>query len=153
MKCCKSSNPLRRDGEEDVRRVIAEVRSQPFVKKETVTFISKEQAANSMREDLGDDSMLQDLPNMMRDVIKFNVQANYLSADSLLGWREQLMQDTTVAELYIEAASTGNAGKNLENLGLLALVLGVLLIFAAIALIHNTIRLALYSNRFIIKNQ
>jgi cell division transport system permease protein len=31
--------------------------------------------------------------------------------------------------------------------------LGILLIFAAVTLIHNTIRLALYSNRFIIKNQ
>jgi cell division transport system permease protein len=58
-----------------------------------------------------------------------------------------------VSDLYFEAANTSNIGNNIRSLGIITLSLGVFLIFAAIALIHNTIRLALYSNRFIIKNQ
>ncbi len=140
-------------GPADVERIVATVRQQPFVKSETITFITREQAAASMKEDLGDASLLQDLPELMRDVVRFNVQADYLNNDSMFNWREQLRADTMVADLYYEAATTGNVGPNLEKLGWITLALGFLLIFAAVTLIHNTIRLALYSNRFLIKNQ
>ena len=106
-----------------------------------------------MREDLGDERLIEDLPTMLRDVVRFNVRADYLNNDSLLNWRESLKQDTLVADLYFEAISTGNIGQNIENIGWITLGLGFLLIFAAVTLIHNTIRLALYSNRFMIKNQ
>jgi cell division transport system permease protein len=76
-----------------------------------------------------------------------------LKDENLARWREELRQDSAITELYFEAANVGNVGKNIENLGWVALGLGILLIFAAITLIHNTIRLALYANRFLIKNQ
>jgi cell division transport system permease protein len=139
--------------ESDVTRIIADVRSQPFVKAESVTFITRDQAAATMREDLGDERLIEDLPTMLRDVVRFNVRADYLNNDSLLNWRESLKQDSLVADLYFEAVSTGNIGQNIENIGWITLGLGFLLIFAAVTLIHNTIRLALYSNRFMIKNQ
>jgi cell division transport system permease protein len=139
--------------EEDVARIVANVRQQSFVKKESVTFITREQAAATMREDLGDDSMLEDMPDLMRDVVRFNVKAEYLDDQRLSEWREILRQDTLVSDLYFEASNTNNVGDNIRSLGIITLALGVFLIFAAIALIHNTIRLALYSNRFIIKNQ
>lgn len=138
---------------EEVPRIIAGIREQPFVKTETVTFITREQAAASMKEDLGDKSLLEDNPDLLHDVIRFNVKAEYLNDDSLSQWRETLRQDSLVADLYFEASNTGNVGRNIQNMGLIALILGVLLIFAAVTLIHNTIRLALYSNRFLIKNQ
>ncbi len=139
--------------QEDIARIIQEVRRQPFVKPETVTYITREQAAASMQEELGDESLLADIPNLMRDVVRFNVRADFFERDSLSQWREVLKQDTLVAELYVEAADTGNIGRNIENIGWLTLGLGFLLIFAAVTLIHNTIRLALYANRFVIKNQ
>lgn len=139
--------------QEEIPRIIAGIREQPFVKAETVTFVTREQAAAAMKEDLGDKSLLEDNPDMLRDVVRFNVRADWLNSDSLTRWREVLKQDTLIADLYFEAANTGNVGKNIQNLGLIALGLGFLLIFAAVTLIHNTIRLALYSNRFLIKNQ
>lgn len=139
--------------QEEIPRIIAGIREQPFVKAETVTFVTREQAAAAMKEDLGDKSLLEDNPDLLRDVVRFNVRADWLNSDSLTRWREVLKQDTLIADLYFEAANTGNVGKNIQNLGLIALGLGFLLIFAAVTLIHNTIRLALYSNRFLIKNQ
>jgi len=139
--------------QEDIARIIQGVRQEPFVKPESVTYITREQAAASMREDLGDESLLADIPNLMRDVVRFNVRADFFQKDSLIQWRTELKQDTLIAELYIEAADTGNIAKNIENIGWLTLALSFLLIFAAVTLIHNTIRLALYANRFVIKNQ
>ena len=139
--------------EAEVPGIIAAIRQQPFVKKETVTFITREQAMSDMKKELGENSLLEDNPDLLRDVIRFNVRAESLDSDSLLAWRETLRRDSLIADLYFEAANTGNVGKNIQNLGLIALGLGILLIFAAVTLIHNTIRLALYSNRFLIKNQ
>ncbi len=139
--------------QEEIGRVIQDLRQQPFVKPETITYITREQAAAIMREDLGDESLMEDIPNLMRDVVRFNVQAEFFQEDSLRQWRETLRQDTVISELYVEAANTSNIGRNIENIGYLTLGLGFLLIFAAVTLIHNTIRLALYTNRFLIKNQ
>ncbi|MCC6461732.1 MAG: hypothetical protein IT260_14755 [Saprospiraceae bacterium] len=139
--------------QEQVARIIGEIRQQKFVKTETVTFVTREQAAATMREDLGDESLISDVPNLMRDIVRFNVKAEFFQEDSLRQWRETMKQDTLIADLYVEAANTGNIGQNIEKLGWLTLGLGFLLIFAAVTLIHNTIRLALYTNRFLIKNQ
>ena len=138
---------------EEVGRIVRYVERQPFVKAETVKFIPRSQAMKLMQEDLGDESLLETTPDLLRDVVQFNVRADYLQDDSLSQWREELRQDTAVAELYFESANTGNVSRNIQNLGLVTLALGFLLIFAAITLIHNTIRLALYANRFLIKNQ
>jgi cell division transport system permease protein len=139
--------------QEDVARIVGEVRQHPFVKVETVKFITREQAAATMREDLGDASMLEDMPDLLRDVVRFNVHAKYLDDQQLQQWRETLRQDTLVSDLFFEAANTNNVSRNIRNLGMVSLVLGLLLVFAAVTLIHNTIRLALFSNRMLIKSQ
>lgn len=145
---------LRQDlPEEDVARLMDYVRSQSFVLPETVAFVSREEAAAIMQKDLGEESLLEQLPDMMRDVVRFNVQASYFQEDSLRTWRETIRQDSLVEDLFVEVANVGNVGQNIEKLGWIALALGLLLIFAAVALIHNTIRLDLYTNRFLIKNQ
>jgi cell division transport system permease protein len=139
--------------QEDIARIIRQIRQEPFVKTETVTYVTREQAAASMREDLGDESLLADLPNMMRDVVRFNVRADFFRQDSLKRWREELKQDTLIAELYVEAVETGNISRNLNLISAMTLGLALLLLVVAIVIIYNTIRLALYANRFIIKNQ
>jgi cell division transport system permease protein len=137
----------------EVARIVGIIRGQPFVKKETLTFITRDQAAATMRKDLGDETLLEDLPNLMRDVILFNVRADFLTPDSLAVWRTQMRQDSAVSELYFEAITAGSGEQNIQKISIFFLVLAFLLILGAIALIHNTIRLALYANRFVIKNQ
>jgi cell division transport system permease protein len=137
----------------DVNRIISIVRNAPFVKKESVRYITREQVAATMREELGDERMIADLPQLMHDVVRCNVKAEYLTPDSLSEWRTTMRQDSAVADLFFEAINVGQAGRNLANIGFGALILSIFLVLAAITLIHNTIRLALYANRFVIKNQ
>ena len=139
--------------ETEISRIVGYVRAQPFVKKESLTFITREQAAATMRKDLGDEALLADLPNLMRDVVRFNVKAEFLQADSLAEWRALMKSDSVVSDLHFEAFSAGNAEQNIKKIAWFMLGLALLLVFGAVALIHNTIRLALYANRFIIKNQ
>lgn len=137
----------------EAARIMDDIKSKPFVKSGSVSFITKAQAAADMKADLGNENMPSDVPDLLRDIVRFNVVANYLDRDSLAEWRNQLRQDTCVADMYLDAANTSNVDKNIENLGWITLGLGILLLFAAVTLIHNTIRLALYANRFVIKNQ
>ncbi len=139
--------------QEDLARIIRQIRQEPFVKPETVVYVTREQAAILMRQDLGDESLLADLPNLMYDVVRFHVRAEFLHSDSLRQWREALKRDTLISELYVEAIETGNISRNLSLIAGATLGLALLLFVVAVVITYNTIRLALYVNRFIIKNQ
>ena len=139
--------------ENEVSRLKGALATENFVRPGSVEFISRKQAALEMKNELGDTSMLADLPDLLYDVVRFNVRENWLAPDSLDLLRTQIRADSLVSDVYYEQNNTANIGKNLEKLGWLTLVIGILFIFVAITLIHNTIRLALYSNRFLIKNQ
>lgn len=123
-----------------------------FVKEGSVNFISKEEAVQLMQEEFGEDFLKLDLPNPFFDVITFNVKAAYLEKDSLQNIRSELLSYEAVNDVFYQESLTDNIGKNIRRLGFLALGISLFFIFVAVTLIHNTIRLALYSNRFLIKN-
>jgi Cell division protein len=68
--------------QEDLARIIRQIRQEPFVKPETVVYVTREQAATLMRQDLGDESLLADLPNLMYDVVRFHVRAEFFHSDA-----------------------------------------------------------------------
>lgn len=123
-----------------------------FVKEGSVNFISKEEAVELMQEEFGEDFLKLDLPNPFFDVITFNVKAVYLEKDSLQNIREELISYAAVNDVFYQESLTDNIGKNIKRMGFLALGISLFFILVAVTLIHNTIRLALYSNRFLIKN-
>jgi len=123
-----------------------------FVKEGSISFISKEEAVELMQEEFGEDFLKLDLPNPFFDVITFNVKAAYLEQDSLKNIRSELMTYDAVSDIFYQESLTDNIGKNIKRLGFLALGISLFFILVAVTLIHNTIRLALYSNRFLIKN-
>ncbi len=118
----------------------------------SVEFTSKEQAAEMMREDFGEDFLKLDLPNPLYDVFTFNVKAVYLAPDSLKAIRTRLIEQPGVVDVYYQEGLVNEIAENIRSVSLIALVVLAFFIFISIALIHNTVRLALYANRFLIKN-
>ena len=118
----------------------------------SVEFTSKEQAAEIMREDFGDDFLKLDLPNPLYDVITFNVKAAYLDSDSLKAIRQNLVEQAGVIDVYYQEGLVNEIAENIRSVSLIAIVVLIFFIFISVALIHNTVRLALYANRFLIKN-
>jgi cell division transport system permease protein len=137
----------------DEKRLEGVLKSKNFVRTGSVEFISRTDAAREMQNELGDTSMLADLPNLMYDIFRFNVSEKWLETDSLAAIRTEIKQDSLVSDVFYEQTNTANIGKNLKKLGWLVVAVGILFIFVAITLLHHTIRLALFSNRFLIKNQ
>ncbi|MCO6479643.1 MAG: ABC transporter permease [Phaeodactylibacter sp.] len=118
----------------------------------SVEFTSKEQAAELMREDFGEDFLKLDLPNPLYDVFTFNVKAAYLASDSLKAIRTRLIERPGVVDVFYQEGLVNEIAENIRSVSLIALVVLAFFIFISVALIHNTVRLALYANRFLIKN-
>lgn len=128
------------------------LQNQPYIREGSVEYVSKEEAAAMLREDFGEDFLKLDLPNPLFDVVTFNVKAQYMSPDSLANIQSAIRQDTLVAGVYYQENLVHDIASNIQALSWIALAVLGLFVVIALFLIHNTVRLALYANRFLIKN-
>ena len=135
-----------------ISNVLDTIRSVPFVKEGTTRFISKEEAISYLQEDFGDEFLALDLPNPLYDVITFNLQARYVESDRLSQVKNNFNKKDYVNDVYYQEGLVQVVASNLKKIGWFALALSILFLIVAVTLIHNTIRLALYANRFLIKN-
>lgn len=125
--------------------------NQSFIKEGSIAYTSKEKAAEEMKEELGDFSKYG-FQNPFRDVLHFNVTAERMTQKNLTTIKETLLTHKSVYNVYFQEAAIMAIEKNIRKVGLIMVGMGFLFLLVAITLIHNTIRLALYSNRFLIKN-
>jgi len=137
---------------EEVAHLEEELNGRPYFKAGSFNHIDKEEAAELMRDEFGDSFLKLDLPNPFYDVVTFNVQATYMHPDSLSAIQSEIRKAAYVNEVYYQENLVSDIARNLRKMGYAALGVGLFFIFVAVTLIHNTIRLALYSNRFLIKN-
>ena len=144
---------LKEDTTEDLREDLsARLAKTQYVKENSIQFISKEDGAELMRKEFGEEFILLDMPNPLYDVLTFNVRSQYMQPDSLSRIRDVVRELNAVSDVFYQESIAGDIINNIQKLSLIALALGIFLLFVAFVLIHNTIRLALYANRFIIKN-
>ncbi|MCB9285466.1 MAG: hypothetical protein H6563_15480 [Lewinellaceae bacterium] len=128
--------------------------SSDFLKAGSLRYISKEEGIQLLRDDFGSDFMETGLPNPLYDVFVFNVKSAFMHPDSLKNIRSDLMKTWyTVSDVYYQQGLIDTLARNLRRIGWVSLGISLFFIFVAFVLIHNTIRLALYSNRFLIKTQ
>ncbi|MEM1217001.1 MAG: permease-like cell division protein FtsX [Bacteroidota bacterium] len=125
----------------------------PFVRAGSVRFTSREDALALMSDELGEDLLSLDLPNPLYDVFTFNTPARYLAADSLAAIRELLLVQEGVSDVYYQESLVDQLASNISRISWILLGVAVLFVLLALTVIHNTIRLDLYANRFLIKTQ
>jgi len=133
-------------------RLIQHLENAPYIKTGSVDFLSKEDAAKDLIADLGDDFASLGFANPLHDAINFSTKANYTQADSLAKISAALKNNPNIIDVFYQEVLAENIENNVQKIAYIALIIGILFIFVAITLIHNTIKLALYSNRFLIKN-
>ncbi len=122
---------------------------QPFTK--SSQFITKEKAAEQFKKDFGED-FLQVLDyNPLYTSVNFHLHAQYLHSDSLIKIERLIKQSNIVREVFYQKNLVDIMNSNVRRVGIVVLVISLFLIFSVIILIDNTIRLAMFSNRFLIK--
>jgi cell division transport system permease protein len=138
--------------DQEAHQVKAALEGSPFIKPSTVQLISREEAARAMKEEVGEHFEYLGLPNPYFDIVTFNVPSAYMHPDSLSWIRTTIMAMPAVSDVFYQENLSGLVSANMQKITWASLAGALLLIFAAITLIHNTIRLALHANRFTIKN-
>ena len=114
-------------------------------------FITKEQATADLKTDLGEDfvEFLGYSPLLASIDVKLN--AEYGNTDSLQRITTELSENANVFEVYYQKDLIDKLNANVNRLSFFLLILCVLLFFIAFALINNTIRLSVFSKRFLIR--
>lgn len=122
-----------------------------YVNENTLRLITKQQAAEIMKKELGDDLDLLG-ENPFYNSYNFSVHPVYMNPDSLGAISSSLRSNGIVREVYYPEELSINISKIIGQLAIAILLFSLIFILIAIFLINNTVKLALYSNRFIIKN-
>jgi cell division transport system permease protein len=125
------------------------ITSKPYVK--SIEFVNKEKAREIFLADGNKswDGILD--ANPLPNSINFKVKQEYMNADSLFRIQADLQKQTYVSEVAYPKALVDNLNKNIQRISMILLTVALLLAAVVIALIDNTIRLAMFSNRFLIK--
>ncbi len=125
------------------------VSAKPYVK--SIRYVSKEEAKKIYMQDDNEDwsKVLSDNP--LPNAIYFRIKKQYVQLDTLANIKKDLEQQTWVSDVKYPEALVGKLNKNIRVVSIALLVLVIIISLVVIFLIDNTIRLAMFSNRFLIK--
>lgn len=123
----------------------------PYAK--NVEYITREKAIEKYNQE--NDTLWKKLAisNPLPESIDFYVKANYVDKDSLANLEDSLMTNfpQTVSEFQTPKATVAGVSQFVKTSTIVLFVVAIILSLLVIVSIDNTIRLAMYSNRFIIK--
>ena len=134
--------------EEEALKYESKVASIPGVK--STHYVSREQGLEEMSKMLGQDflDVFETAPVPIS--IDVNLEAAYVSADSLALMRAALAESPLVDEVVYQTSLVDALNQNLRRISLGIVIMVALLLFISFVLIANTVRLDLFSRRFTI---
>lgn len=113
-------------------------------------YISKEKALKEQTEAMGTDPAEFLGYNPFTASIEIKLNAEYANSDSLAWIEKEIMANKKVMEVSYPQDLLDSVNRNIKRLSFFLLGLAALLTLISFALINNTIRLAIYSKRFLI---
>ncbi len=123
-------------------------KASPYVS--DVKFISKEAALQNWQAETGENLVELFGVNPLNAEYEVYVKAEYANLDSLQVIERQLKAITFVDEIAMHKSEVDAANRNISNVALVLFVIAVLLMLISFVLINNTVRLTVYSRRFLI---
>ena len=138
--------------EANILKLQQELDSMPAVK--STEYITKEEAIRRLSEDLGEDFLqwLGNEENPLLPSIDVRFNADWANNDSLNRIQAQLLQNNDIKEIYYQKSLVSLINQNVRRIGLALAVASLILLLIAITLIRNTIRLSIYSKRFLVRS-
>lgn len=138
--------------EANILRLQKELDAMPAVK--STEYITKEEAITRLSEDLGEDFLqwLGNEANPLLPSIDVRFHADYANNDSIAVIEAQLEENTDVKEVYYQKSLVDLINQNVRKIATVLMVVSLVLLVIAIALIRNTIRLSIYSKRFLVRS-
>lgn len=131
-----------------VKKLQESLNKSKFVK--STRFIDKETASKELTEQLGEDFTGFLGFNPLFESIEVKLYANYTNADSLRLMEKKFLEYPQVKEVYYQKDLVQIINENIRKITFFVLIISALLTIIFIALINNTIRISVYSQRFTI---
>lgn len=129
--------------------LIQDLNNARFTK--SVNLINKEQAAEKLRMDLGEDFVSFLGSNPLLNSLDVKLNADYAVTDTLMMIEKNLLLKPFVKEVVYQKVMINKLNKNTRAVAFFILIFTSALLIVAIVLINNTIRLSIYSQRFLIR--
>ncbi|WBL25361.1 cell division protein FtsX [Zunongwangia sp. HGR-M22] len=117
----------------------------------SVTFVSKEEAAEQTKEAIGEDFMEFLDYNPLQNSIDVYMNADFVSSERVEEIAAQLSENSAVDEVSYDKPLISLLNNNLKKISFWVLIVSALFTFIAVLLINSSIRLSVYSKRFTIK--
>ncbi len=134
--------------EADILKLQKKLNQEPFVKQSE--YISKKQALKEQTEAMGTDPEEFLGYNPFTASIEIKLHSDYANSDSIAKIEKLIKKNTNIQDVLYRKELIDAVNDNIRNISLVLLALAVVLTFISFALINNTIRLAIYSKRFLI---
>jgi cell division transport system permease protein len=132
----------------DELRLEQYLKASPYAK--TVEYISKEAALKDHISSLGDNPQEFLGYNPLKASIEVKLHAQYANNESVALIQSKLKAFENINRVVYQKDMVSLVNDNVKKVSFVLLGIAAILLFVSIALINNTIRLALYSNRFLI---
>jgi cell division transport system permease protein len=135
--------------EADIRMLQKDLDAKIYVK--STEYVSKDEAAAKIKEDLGEDFINFLGDNPLPPSIDVYLYAGFTSPDSVAKIEKYVLEYPFVKEVYYQESLLFLINENVKKISLFLLVISTFLFLIALTIINNTIRLSIYSRRFIIR--
>jgi cell division transport system permease protein len=136
--------------EGEITRLKKEVDAEAYSR--STEYISKEESAKQLQEDLGEEFMDFLDYNPLPGLIDLKLNVEYTHPDSIANIAGKIEAREGVNEVVYSPNLIRQIENNVNKIGIALLAFSALLLLIAIALINNTIRLTIYSKRFVIRS-
>jgi len=140
----------------DSLRIVALLASQPFVLRTNgqprIRYVSKEEALEMLKKELKGDILADSQQNPLRNSFVINILPSYHQADKLTHIKNELEQESGIFEVSYAITSIENINRNVRFIGIAVFSAVLFLTLLTSFFVHTAIRLALYSQRFIIRS-
>jgi len=134
--------------ESEILTMQKELNKEPFVKQSS--YISKQQALREQSIAMGTDPEDFLGYNPFTASIEVKLNSAYANSDSIAKIERKIKKNTNIQEILYQKDLIDSVNNNIRNISIVLLCLAGLLTLISFALINNTIRLTIYSKRFLI---
>lgn len=147
---------LKSSTENQRNKIKQELLSMPYIAERNgemaIKYISKTEAAENFIEDTGEDffSILENNP--LHDAFIINLKQEYIDEIQMKRIKREIESVNGVFEVNYVENLVKDINRNIQSAGIIILILFGVFLFASIILINNTIKLALFSQRFLIRS-
>jgi cell division transport system permease protein len=136
--------------ETDVAQLQKQLEANPIVKQ--AIYIPKELAAKNLQKDLGEDFVKFLGYNPLSGSLDVYLKAEYANNADIEKFKAELLKNPLIKEVKYQESLVDKMNQNITSISLVIIGFAAIFVLLSVALINNTIRLAIYSQRFLIKS-